>query len=63
MVRDDVTTRNKWPMTRILKTYSNEKGIVRSVQLVNGRTNSTNKESSIVDCPGSKLVLLVENEL
>ena len=63
MVLDDVTSRNKWPMARILKTYSDEKGLVRSVQLVIGRTNSTNKETSIFDRPVKKLVLLVENEL
>ena len=63
MVLDDVPSRNKWPMARILKTYSDEKGLVRSVQLVIGRTNSTNKETSIFDRPVKKLVLLVENEL
>ena len=63
LVRDDVTTQNKWPMARILKTYSDEKGLVRSVQLVTGRTNSTNKETSIFDCPVNKLVFPVENEL
>ena len=61
--RDDVTTRNKWPMAKILETYSDKKGLVRSVQLVIGRTNSTNKETSIFDRPVKKLVLLVENEL
>ena len=55
--------RNKWPMARILKTNSNEEGLVRSVQLVTGRTNSSNKETSIFDRPVNRLVLLVENEL
>ena len=50
-------------MARILKTYSDEKGLVRSVQLVNGRTNSTNKEASIFNQSVNKLVLLGENEL
>ena len=62
-VRDDVTTQNKWPMARMLKTYSDEKGLGRSVHLVTGRTNSTNKETSVFDCPVNKLVLLTENEL
>ena len=61
--RDDVTTRNKWPMAKILETYSVKKGLVRSVQLVTGRTNSTNKETTFFDRPVNKLVLLVENEL
>ena len=44
LVRGDVI-RNKWPMARILKTYSDEQGLVWSVQLVTGRTNSTDKET------------------
>ena len=63
LVCDDFTTRNKWPMARILKTYSDEKGLVRSVQLVTGRTNSTNKETLIFDRPVNKLDFPVENEL
>ena len=50
-------------MGRILKTYSDEEALVRSVQLINGRTNSTIKETSSFDQPVNKLVLLVENEL
>ena len=48
LVRDDVI-RNKWSMARILKTYSDEEGLVLSVQLVTGRTNSSDKETSIFD--------------
>ena len=48
---------------RILKTCSDEEGLVQSVQLVIGRTNSTYKETSIFDRPISKLVLLVKKEL
>ena len=62
LVRDDVI-RNKWPMARILKTCNDEEGLVQSVQLVIGRTNSSDKETSIFDRILNKLVLLVENEL
>ena len=62
LILDDVI-RNKWPMARILKTYSDEEVLVRKVQLVTGGTNSTNKETSILDQPVNKLVLHVENEL
>ena len=48
---------NKWPMTRIGKTYSNEEGLVQSVQLV-----TLKKKTSIFDQPVNKLVLIVENE-
>ena len=60
LVHDYVTAQNKWP---ILKRYSDENGLVPSVQVVTGRTNSINKERSIFDRPINKLVLLVENEL
>ena len=60
LVHDYVTAQNKWP---ILKRYSDENGLVPSVQVVTGRTNSINKETSIFDRPINKLVLLVENEL
>ena len=60
LVHDYVTAQNKWP---ILKRYSDENGLVPSVQVVTGRTSSINKETSIFDRPINKLVLLVENEL
>ena len=62
LVSDDVI-RNKWPMARILKTYNNEEGLVRSAQLVTRRTNSTGKGTLFFDRPVSKLFLLVKNEL
>ena len=43
--------------------YSDVEALVRSVQLINGITNSTIKETSSLDQPVNKLVLLVENEL
>ena len=46
LVRDDVI-RNKWPMARILKTCNDKEGLVQGVQLVTGRTNSSDKETSI----------------
>ena len=49
-------------MARILKTCNDEEGLVQGVQLVTGRTNSSDKETSIFDRPLNKLVLLVENE-
>ena len=50
LILDDVI-RNKWPMARILKTYSDEEVLVQKVQLVTGGTNLTNKETSILDQP------------
>ena len=50
-------------MARILETYSDEEGLVQSIQLMIGRTNSSDKEILIFDWPINKLVLRVENEL
>ena len=61
LVRDDVI-RNKWPMARILKTCNDKERLAQGVQLVTGRTNSSDKETSIFDRLLNKLVLLVENE-
>ena len=36
-------------MARILETYSDEEGLVQSIQLVIGRTNSSDKEILIFD--------------
>ena len=63
VLESDDVIQNKLPMARILKTFSDEEGLVQSVQLVTGRTNSTNKETLVFDRPANKLVLLVENEL
>ena len=40
LVHDSVI-KSKWPMARILKTYTYEEGIVQSIQLVTLRTNSS----------------------
>ena len=58
LLRDSIV-RNKWQMAIILKTYKDDKGIVRSVQLKIG--NSNNDGNSILDRPVNKLVLLVES--
>ena len=57
---DDDTIRNAWPMARILKTLSDKKGLVHSVQLVIGKSSSA--EISVVERPVNELVLLVKNE-
>ena len=62
LVCDNITW-SKWPIARILRTYSNEEGLVRNVQLVTQRTSSTSKETSVFEQPINKLILLVENEL
>ena len=58
LLRDSIV-QNKWQMAIILKTYKDDKGIVRSVQLEIG--NSNNDGNSILDRPVNKLVLLVES--
>ena len=59
LVRDD-SMRNKWQMARVITTYPNKKGIIRSVQLQLGK--SSGKERTLLDRPVNKLVWLIENE-
>ena len=52
--------RNKWQMARVITTYPNKKGIIRSVQLQLGK--SSGQERTLLDRPVNKLVWLIENE-
>ena len=50
----DNTIRNAWPMTQILKTFSDKKGLVRSVQLAIGKIFPNSKEISVFEQPVNK---------
>ena len=56
----DYSMRNKWPMAKVIMTYPDKKGLVRSEQLQLGK--SSGKEQTIFERPVNKLVLLVENK-
>ena len=47
-------------MAKVIMTYPDKKGLVRSVQLQLGK--SSGKEQAIFERPVNKLVLLVENK-
>ena len=55
------TIRNDWQMCRVMKTYCNEKGFVRSVRLKIGSVDQGGR-NNIVDRPVSKVVLFLESE-
>ena len=61
LVCDD-TIRNVWPMAQILKSLSDNEGLVHSVQLVIGKNSSNNKGISVFERPVNKFVLVVENK-
>ena len=55
------TIRNDWHMCRVVETYCDEKGFVRSVRLKIGSVDRAGR-NNIVDRPVSKVVLLLESE-
>ena len=61
LLKTDLTTRNHWPMCKVVGTNSDDKGVVRSVKLLLG--NSGNKDDKcILERPITKIVLLLEAE-
>lgn len=67
LLKDDNTIRNKWKLGRIIESYSDENGFVRSVKLAVGDGLISNKGKglgiqSILERPIQKLVLLVPTE-
>ena len=55
------TIRNDWYMCRVMETYCNEKGFVRSGRSKIGSVDQAGR-NNIVDRPVSKVVLLLESE-
>lgn len=51
---DPVAPQSSWPMGRVIKTYPDKKGLVRSVQL--------KTKTGQLDRPVSKICLLLEAE-
>ena len=61
LLKTDLTTRNHWPMCKVVRTNSDDKGVVRSVNLLLG--NSGNKDDKcILERLITKIVLLLEAE-
>lgn len=64
LLKDDVQPRNLWRLARVIKTYPDERGIVRSVRIKVGDRNV--KELKTSNCseyhrPVNKLILLEKN--
>ena len=60
-LKTDLMTRNHWPMCKIIGTNLDDKGIVRSVNLLLG-TSGNNDDKRILERPVTKIVLLLEVE-
>lgn len=54
LVAAESTSRNSWPLGKVLEVFPDKRAYVRSVNF--------NVKSSILECPMDKLVLLVEGE-
>ena len=56
------TSRNKWPMGRVIAIQEGNYGIVWSINIVVGTNASKTFGTRILERPANKLVLLVERE-
>ena len=56
------TSRNKWPVGRVIAIQEGNDGFVRSVNIVVGTNASKTYGTQILEQPANKLVLLVESE-
>ena len=56
------TSRNKWPMGRVIAIQEGNNGSVRSLNIVVFTNASKTFEKRILKQPGRKLVLLVESK-
>ena len=56
------TSRNKWPISRVITIQEGNGGFVWIVNAVVGTNASKTFETRIPERPANKLVLLVENE-
>ena len=59
LLKTDLTTRNHWPMCKVIGTNSDDKAVVQRVKLL--LDNSGNKDDKhILGQPKMKIVLLLE---
>ena len=61
LVKDDME-RNRWSMAKVVATYKDYKGVVRSVRLLMGSVDRVSQKSRYLERPVNKLVVLVENK-
>ena len=61
LLRDE-TSRNKWPMGRVIAIHKGNDCFVRIVNIVVGTNESKIFGTQILERPANKLVLLVESE-
>ena len=61
LVKDDME-RNRWPMAKVVATYKEYKGVVRSVRLLMGSVDRVSQKSRYLERPVNKFVALVENK-
>ena len=62
MVLQDESTRNQWPMARVIQVFKESNGYLLSVKLRIGKARNSDEGDEIFERPVSKIVLLVEQE-
>ena len=61
LIKDDLE-RNRWPMTKVVTTCKEDKGVVQSGKLFMGSGDRGIQKSRYLERPVNKLVILVENK-
>ena len=61
LIKDDMK-RNRWPMAKLVDTYKDNKGVVRSVRLLMRSVDRISQKSRYLERPVNKSVVLVENK-
>ena len=59
LLKEENMPRNRWPTTRVIETFPNKDGLIRSVNLKVASSGSNGK-ITVLKRPINKLVLLVE---
>ena len=67
LLMDEGEIRNSWKLARVVETYADEANLVRSVKLIIGDAQLSDKgkrlrDQSVLERPIHKLVLLVAND-
>ena len=62
LLREKTTSRDKWPVGRVIAIKEGNDGFVQSVNIVVGTNASKTFGGQILEQPSNKLVLLVESE-
>ena len=61
LIKDDMA-RNRLPMAKVVATYKDNKGVLRSIRLLMWSVDRASQKSRYLEEPINKLIVLVENK-